>query len=140
MEKIITHKYLDELTYEVIGAAIEVHKIIGKGLLESVYHACMIEELQHRKINFSSELKIPLVYKSKELDTSFRCDLFIENVIIVELKAAVELNPIVEAQLLTYMNLLKAPKGILINFCCDNIFKQGQKTFINEHFKQLSKF
>ena len=140
MEKIITQKYLDDVTYEIIGAAIEVHKIIGKGLLESVYHQCLIEELKHRKINFSSELKIPLLYKSKELDIDFRCDLFIENCIVVELKAAVELNAIVEAQLLTYMNLLKAPKGILNNFCCNNIFKEGQKTFINEYFKQLPKF
>ena len=61
MEKIVTQKYLDELTYEIIGASIEVHKIIGKGLLESVYHQCMMEELRHRKINFSSELKIPLI-------------------------------------------------------------------------------
>lgn len=140
MGKIITQKYLDDLTYDIIGAAIEVHKIVGKGLLESVYHQCMIEELKHRKINFSSELKVPLVYKTIELDIDFRCDLFIENCIVVELKAAVELNPINEAQLLTYMNLLKAPKGILINFCCSNIFKEGQKTFINEYFKQLEKF
>ncbi|MCC6582600.1 MAG: GxxExxY protein [Chitinophagales bacterium] len=139
MEKIVTQKYLDELTYEIIGAAIEVHKTIGKGLLESVYHQCMMEELRHRKINFSSELKIPLIYKSRELDVDFRCDLLIENNIVVELKAAVELNPIVEAQLLTYMNLLKVPKGILINFCCGNIFKEGQKTFINEYFKMLPK-
>lgn len=139
MEKLVTQKYLDELTYEIIGSAIEVHKIIGKGLLESVYHKCMMEELNHRKINFSSELKIPLIYKTKQLDIDFRCDLFIENNIVVELKAAVDLNSIVEAQLLTYMNLLKAPKGILINFCCSNIFKEGQKTFINEYFKQLPK-
>lgn len=139
MEKLVTQKYLDELTYEIIGSAIEVHKTIGKGLLESVYHKCMMEELKHRKINFSSELKIPLIYKTKQLDIDFRCDLFIENNIVVELKAAVDLNSIVEAQLLTYMNLLKAPKGILINFCCSNIFKEGQKTFINEYFKQLPK-
>ncbi len=139
MEKNVTQKYLDELTYEIIGAAIEVHKIIGKGLLESVYHQCMMEELTHRKINFSSELKIPLVYKSKALDIDFRCDLFIENCIVVELKAVQEINVALEAQLLTYMNLLKAPKGILINFCCGNIFKEGQKTFINEYFKQLPK-
>ena len=96
--------------------------------------------LKHRKINFSSELKIPHLCKSKELDIDFRCDLFIENCIVVVLKAAVELNAIVEAQLLTYMNLLKAPKGIIINFCCNNIFKEGQKTFSNEYFKQLPKF
>lgn len=140
MEKRLTQKYLDELTYEIIGAAIEVHKTVGKGLLESVYQQCMMEELRHRKINFSSELKIPLIYKSKKLDADFRCDLFVENQIVVELKSVIELNPIVEAQLLTYMNLLKSPKGILINFCCVNIFKEGQKTFVNEYFKQLPKF
>ena len=135
----ITQKYLDELTYEVVGAAIEVHKIMGRGLLESVYHECMKEELAHRKINFTSEFKIPVTYKTKLLNVDFRCDLFIENCLVIELKTVVELNSIFEAQLLNYMNLLKAPKGILINFNCYNIFKDGQKTFINEYFKQLQR-
>ncbi len=135
----ITQKYLDDLTYEVVGAAIEVHKIMGRGLLESVYHQCMIEELKHRKINFLTELKIPIIYKEKELNIDFRCDLFIENCIVVELKAVQEMNVVFEAQLLTYMKLLKAPKGILLNFNCSNIFKEGQKTYINDIFKQLNK-
>jgi GxxExxY protein len=63
----ITQKYLDELTYEVIGAAIEVHKTMGRGLLESVYHQCLKEELSHRKINFLTEMKIPLLYKNKRI-------------------------------------------------------------------------
>lgn len=71
----ITQKYLDELTYEVIGSAIEVHKTIGRGLLESVYHQCIKEELEHRKINFLTEKKVPLIYKGKELLADFRCDL-----------------------------------------------------------------
>lgn len=133
----ITQKYLDDLTYEVIGSAIEVHKSLGRGLLESVYHECMKEELSIRKINFSSEMKVPLLYKEKELKVDFRCDLLIENSLVVELKSILQLNPISEAQLLTYMKLLKAPKGILINFNCFNIFKEGQKTFVNEHFKNL---
>ena len=83
----ITQKYLDELTYEVVGSAIEVHKIMGRGLLESVYHKCLKEELTERKINFSSEMKIPLVYKEKELLVDFRCDLYIENCLVVELKS-----------------------------------------------------
>lgn len=134
-----TQKYLDELTYEIIGCAIEVHKTMGASLLESIYHHCLIEELTDRKINFSTELKIPVFYKEKELEVDFRCDLFIENCIIVELKSVADFSPMHESQLLTYMKLLKSPKGILINFNCSNIFKEGQKTFVNEYFRQLSK-
>ncbi|MBK6276022.1 MAG: GxxExxY protein [Saprospirales bacterium] len=139
MNKIITQKYLDEITYEIIGASIEVQKIIGRGLLERVYHECMIEELRHRKINFLTELNVPLVYKNKSLDVDFRCDLFIEDCLVIELKSVNEMSSMFEAQLLTYMKLLKAPKGILINFNCVNIFKYGQKTFVNEYFKHLPK-
>ena len=135
----ITQKYLDELTYQVIGSAIEVHKIMGKGLLESVYHQCLKEELLSRNINFASELKIPVIYKNKELEIDFKCDLLVENCLVVELKTVSEINPMHEAQLLTYMKLLKAPKGIIINFNCFNIFSEGQKTFVNEYFRELSK-
>ena len=82
-------------------------------------------------------MKIPVIYKNKELEIDFKCDLYIENCLIIELKTVTEINPIHEAQLLTYMKLLKAPKGILINFNCFNIFKDGQKTFVNEYFKNL---
>ncbi len=133
----ITRKYLDELTYDIIGCAIEVHKMMGAVLLESVYHQYLMEELNLREINFSSEMKIPLIYKGKSLDVDFRCDLFVENSIVVELKAVNEMIPAYEAQLLTYMKLLKCPKGILINFNGSNIFKEGQKTFVNEYFAKL---
>ncbi len=136
----ITQKYLDELSFNVIGACIEVHKAIGRGLLESVYHECLKEELIYRKINFFTEMNVPLVYRNKELNANLKCDLFIENCLVLELKAASELSPLYEAQLMTYMKLLKAPKGILINFNCFNIFKEGQKTFVNEYFKLLPKF
>lgn len=136
----ITQKYLDELSYELIGACIEVHKAIGKGLLENIYHQCLKEELTFRKINFVTEMKVPLLYRGKELNTDLRCDLFVENCLVVELKAVSEMNGMHEAQLLTYMKLLKAPKGIIINFNCFNIFKEGQKTFVNEHYKLLPKF
>lgn len=135
----ITQKYLDELSFNIIGACIQVHKTIGRGLLESVYHDCLKEELHHRKINFLTEMKVPLVYKNKELKADLRCDLFVENCLVVELKATSEINPIHEAQLMTYMKLLKAPKGIIINFNCFNIFKEGQKTFVNEYYKILPK-
>lgn len=135
----ITQKYLDELSFNIIGACIQVHKTIGRGLLESVYHECLKEELHHRKINFLTEMKVPLIYKNKELNADLRCDLFVENCFVVELKATSEIKPIHEAQLMTYMKLLKAPKGIIINFNCFNIFKEGQKTFVNEYYKILPK-
>lgn len=84
-------------------------------------------------------MKVPLIYRNKELNADLRCDLFVENCLVVELKAVSELNGMHEAQLLTYMKLLKAPKGIIINFNCFNIFKEGQKTFVNEYFKLLPK-
>ena len=139
LKKNMTQKYLDELTFNVIGAAIEVHKNMGSGLLESVYQQCMIEELTNRNINFITEFKVPVVYKGKELDIEFRCDLFVENCLIVELKSVSEIKPIHDAQVLNYMNLLKVPKGIIINFNCFNIFREGQKTFVNEYFKRLEK-
>ncbi len=135
----ITKKYLDDLTYEIIGSAIEVHKAMGRGLLESVYHQCLKEELLHRKINFSTEMRIPIEYRGKVLDVDFRCDFFVEQCIVVELKAVQELTNAFEAQLLTYMKLLKSPKGVLINFNCSNIFNEGQKTFVNEYFSALPK-
>lgn len=72
-------------------------------------------------------MKVPLIYRNKELNADLRCDLFVENCLVVELKAVSELNGMHEARLLTYMKLLKAPKGIIINFNCFNIFKEGQK-------------
>lgn len=128
---------MDELTYEVVGASIEVHKIMGRGLLESVYHQCVKEELIHRKINFLTEMKIPVFYKEKELNMDFRCDLLVGNCLAIELKSVQAISNVHEAQLLTYMKLLKAPKGILINFNCFNIFREGQKTFVNEYFSSL---
>lgn len=133
----ITQKYLDELTYEIIGSAIEVQKALGRGLLESIYHLCLKEELSHRKINFTTEMKVPIIYKGKELISDFRCDLFVEGCMVVELKTVSDFHPIHEAQLLTYMKLLKSPKGILLNFNSFNIFKEGQKTFVNEYFSKL---
>jgi GxxExxY protein len=137
--RLITQTYLDELTYDVIGAAIEVHKTLGSGLLESVYQKCLEEELKYRNIKFQSEKSISVIYRDKEMNVDFRCDFFIENCLVVELKSVNEMSSIFEAQLLTYMKLLKSPKGILINFNCFNIFKEGQKTFVNEYFKLLPK-
>jgi len=133
----MTKKFLDNLTYEVIGAAIEVHKTIGPGLLESVYHECLKHELGLRGIWFATELIVPVRFKNVALETDLRCDLFIEKALVVELKSVAALAPIHDAQLLTYMKLLEAPKGLLVNFNSVNIFKEGQKTFVNELFRAL---
>lgn len=133
----MTKKYLDELTHEVIGAAIEVHKSLGPGLLESIYHRCMEHELQLRGIDFVSERFITVEYKGVELGADLRCDLDVEDSIIVELKAVKEVEPIHQAVLLSCMKLLERPKGILINFYCTNIWHHGQKTFVNEFFTDL---
>jgi GxxExxY protein len=133
----MTKKELNELTYSIIGAAIEVHKELGPGLLESVYHKCLKQELDYRRLRFQSEMSVDVNYKGLSLDAELRCDLLIEDRIVVELKAVDALAPVHEAQILTYMKLLEKPKGILINFTCANLFKEGQRTFVNELFRNL---
>jgi len=137
MEKPLSKKYLNDLTFQVIGAAIEVHKALGPGLLESVYHKCLKHELFIRKIQFQTEMVVPVYFKGIEIEADLKCDLFIEDCLVVELKAVEDTAPIHEAQLLTYMQLLESAKGILINFNCTNLFKEGQKTYVNEIFRLL---
>jgi GxxExxY protein len=133
----MTKSYLDQLTYDIIGAAIEVHNNLGPGLLESIYHECMKIELTNRNIPFRTEMSVPLFYAEQMLETVLRCDLYIANSIVVELKATKAIDPIFEAQILTYMKLLNSPKGILINFNCTSVFHKGQKTFVNELYRNL---
>jgi len=133
----MTKTYLNSLTYKIIGACIEVHRELGAGLLESVYHKCLKHELSKQGLSFQSELKVQIFYKDSTIETELRCDFLVENCIVIELKAVEVINPIHEAQLLTYMKLLKVPKGILINFNCVNLFKSGQKTFVNDIFTNL---
>jgi GxxExxY protein len=133
----ITKNYLKELTYQINGAAIEVHKELGPGLLESVYHKCLKKELSLRGISFESEFLVLIDFKGTPIETELRCDLLIEKCIVIELKAIESLAPIHQAQILTYMKLLKAPKGILYNFHCVNLFNEGQKTYVNEYFRDL---
>lgn len=133
----ITKKYLTELTYKVIGCAIEVHKQFGPGLLESVYEKCFLRELALQNIVFKNQLWVPLQYKGLELDTELRLDVLVEDILCVELKAQEGILPVHDAILLSYMQMLQKPKGILINFHCVNIFKEGQKTLVNNLFSLL---
>lgn len=134
---LITQDYLDKLTYKIIGAAIVVHKELGPGLYEKVYEKCLEKELQDLRLKVESQQSVPVVHKGLSLDCEIRYDLLVENAIVVELKAVEILHPLFESQLMTYMKLLKKPKGILLNFNVGNIFKEGQKTFVNEYFRQL---
>ena len=134
----VTKKYLNELTYKVIGSAIEVHKHLGPGLLESVYEKCFLRELALRGIGYRNQIWVPVQYKGVELDTELRLDVLVEEILCVELKAQEGLLPIHDAVLLSYMQMLQKPKGILINFHCVNIFKEGQKTLVNSLFSELS--
>ncbi|MFI5128512.1 MAG: GxxExxY protein [Chitinophagales bacterium] len=133
----ITKKYLNELTYQVIGCAIEVHKHLGPGLLESVYEKCFIKELSLHGIANRSQIWAPLDYKGLLLDNELRLDVLIEEILCVELKAQEGLLPVHNAILLSYMQMLQKPKGVLINFHCMNIFKEGQKTLVNNLFTLL---
>ena len=135
----LTKFFLDELTYKIVGCAIEVHRQLGPGLLESIYHKCFTHELYLRNLKFVSQITTPINYKGVILDADLRLDVLIENFIIVELKAIEGILPVHEAQLLTYMKLMQKPKGILINFNCTNIFKEGQKTFVNDLYIALPK-
>jgi GxxExxY protein len=133
----ISKNYLDKLTFNVIGAAIEVHRILGPGLLESVYQKCIARELTLRGISFIEQVKMPFDYKGELIELNLVFDFYIEGCLVVELKAVKEMSSLYQAQTLGYMKLLKAPKGILINFNVTNIFHEGQKTFVNEYYDKL---
>lgn len=111
------HAPEDKLSYEIIGAAIEVHRTLGgPGLLESVYEAAMVYELQSRGIIVERQVEIPIDYKEKRLATPLRVDLLVGNLVIVENKATIAYNPIFETQTLTYLRLMKLKLGLVINF------------------------
>lgn len=133
----LTKTYINELTYQVNGAIIEVHKILGPGLLESVYHKCLKYELTLRNIKFLSEVNFPILYKELELTTDFRCDLLIEQCIILELKAVQEIIPYFKAKIINHMKLAQIPKGLLVNFNVVNIMKEGHSTFKNDFYDLL---
>ena len=120
---VITKKYLDDLTYAVIGCVIEVHKQLGPGLLESVYEKCFLKEMSIKAIPFKNQVWVPIEYKGLSFEAELRLDVLVDNILCVELKAQEQ--------------LLQKPKGILINFHCLNIFKEGQRTLVNEFFKAL---
>jgi GxxExxY protein len=113
-----------ELTHSIIGAAIEVHKVLGPGLLESAYEECLCYELRLRGIAYTRQIDLPVVYKQARLDCGYRMDVIVKNAVLLELKAVEQLLPIHEAQLLTYLRLSGLKIGLLINFNVP-VLKQG---------------
>jgi GxxExxY protein len=107
---------LNETTEKIIGASIEVHRVLGPGLLESTYEACLYYELKQQGLWLEKQVALPVEYKEVELEIGYRLDLLVENRVIVELKSVSELLPIHTAQLLTYLKLSDRRLGLLINF------------------------
>ena len=118
-----------QLSNKVIGCAIEVHRHLGPGLLESTYQRCLAHEPSINDIEFRVEHPLPVVYKDKQLDCGYRIDLLIENEIIVELKSVEKILPIHEAQLMSYLKLANIKQGFLINFNVE-LLKDGLKSYV----------
>jgi GxxExxY protein len=116
----------DPLTEQVIGAAIEVHRILGPGLLESVYQTCLCRELELRGIEHAKQVELPVLYKGTKLDCNFCMDIVLPGRLVIELKAVEEIHPVHEAQLLTYLKLSGIRLGLLINFNV-SLLKNGIK-------------
>lgn len=106
----------NEVTQQIIGAAIEVHKSIGPGLLESAYEACLAREMTLRDIPFERQKSLPLTYKGAKLDVGYRLDFLVAELVVVELKAIKAFEPIHKAQMLTYLRLTGCKLGLLLNF------------------------
>lgn len=134
----ITQKHINEISYKIIGCAIEVHKHLGPGLLESVYEPCLIDEMRSAGLSVKSQIYVPVHYKGKDLGGSLKLDLLVNDLIIVEEKAVEQMIPLYKAQLLSYLKLTGKPKGLLINFHCENITEQIV-SLVTEEFAKLPK-
>ena len=122
---------LDQITRQIIGAAIEVHKAVGPGLLESAYQACLAYEVLQRGLKAEEQVPLPVLYKDVRLDCGYRMDLLVEDSVIVEIKAVERLCPIHDAQLLSYLRIAHKQVGLLINFH-NRVLKDGVKRIVNE--------
>lgn len=124
-----------QLTHEIIGAAIEVHRILGPGLLESAYEECLARELDLRGIRFERQKPLPVLYKDAKLEGGYRIDLLVDGRIVVELKTVEALAPIHDAIVLTYLRLSGCKIGLLMNFHTQ-VLKDGIKRFVLDYREQ----
>ena len=121
---------LNQLSKEILAAAITVHKEMGPGLLESVYELCLLKELKLRGIYAENQVPVPLFYKGKQLNKDFRIDILVEKEIVIELKAIDILLPVHDAQIISYLKLTNKKLGFLINFNVP-LLKEGFNRFVN---------
>jgi GxxExxY protein len=136
MKIILTKKEVTQLSYEIIGFAIKVHKKLGPGLLESIYEECLKYELETNGYEVKQQLTVKIDYYDLQSETELRIDLLVNDCVVVELKTVENFHPIHEAKLMSYMKLLERPQGLLINFNTTNITK-STKPFVNEYFTRL---
>ena len=122
---------LNQLTEQIVGAAIEVHRQTGPGLMESVYEECLCYELSQLGLNFQRQVRLPIAYKGIKLDCGFKMDLLVEDAIVLELKTVDQLLPVHSAQLLTYLKLSGKKVGLLINFN-ESVLTKGLKRLVNQ--------
>jgi GxxExxY protein len=121
---------INALTDHIIGCAIEVHRALGPGLLESAYEECVCWELDQRELTFRRQVELPVIYREMRLNCGYRLDLVVEDIVVVELKTVERILPIHEAQLLTYLKLWGSPMGLLINFNVP-LLRDGLKRIVN---------
>lgn len=133
----LSQDHVNNIAYRLVGCAIEVHKELGPGLLEGLYEECLIMELINSGLDVKCQKLIVPTYKGVDCATRLRYDLLVEDCVLVENKSVEHLHPIHQAQLMSYMKLLKVPKGLLINFNVLNITKEGLIPLVNEIFRQL---
>lgn len=127
-------EFLDRITEKIIGCAIEVHKGLGPGLLESAYEECLCYELEQSGLKFERQVPLPVVYKGVKLDCGYRMDIAVEKAVIVEVKAVENLIPVHDAQLLSYLKLYHKKVGLLMNFHVP-ILKKGLKRIRQQFLK-----
>ena len=123
---------INELTGQIIGAAMRVHSAVGPGLLESVYRTCLHYELAQLGLRVRAEYPIPVVYQNIQIDVGYRVDLLVEDLVLVELKAVTTMLPVHEAQLLTCIRMINRPVGLLINFHVLHL-RDGIRRLVNQH-------
>ncbi|MGA2052915.1 MAG: GxxExxY protein [Opitutales bacterium] len=122
----------EDLCHRVIGAAIEVHRHLGPGLLESAYETCLAHEIRSQGLQVETQLALPVSFKGLKLDASYRLDLIVEHILIIEVKAVEELHPVHTAQVLTYLKLIQLSLGLIINFNVP-VLKDGLKRVVCKH-------
>lgn len=136
MGRIVKKEEVNNIAFKIVGCAIEVHSQLGPGLLESVYHECLLDELRRRGLIAESQVQVPINYKGKVLAHPLIIDILVNDLVIIEIKVVETIHPVHKAQLLSYLKLTGKPKGLLINFHTDKLVN-GITHMVSEKFASL---